>query len=263
MTNIAPEIAEILRNCVYEGGLLKLPSQLPRNQYVAVNKVLEALGGEWSRKWKGHVFDGDAKTIITTAIDAGKYCDAKKEDDFYETPEPLATRLINLAGVQEGDLVLEPSAGKGVIVGLLKAAGADVVAVETNVAYYNDLLKLDVESIFTCDFLTLIPSCRKFNCVVMNPPFGRNGTQADIDHVRHAWKFLKVGGRLVSVMSNGWTFRTNKKSLDFKRWVVRHRGKCGKNAEGAFKSSGTMTKTVTLVLTKTDRPRLRKEKVND
>jgi hypothetical protein len=35
-------------------------------------------------------------------------------------------------------------------------------------------------------------------------------TLSDIDHVQHAWKSVKPGGKLVAIMSAGVTFRENK-----------------------------------------------------
>ncbi len=52
-----------------------------------------------------------------------------------------------------------------------------------------------------------------FDRVVMNPPFER---QQDIDHVSRAAGMLKPGGRLVSVMSAGVTFRENNKTRWFR-----------------------------------------------
>lgn len=98
------------------------------------------------------------------------------------------------------------------------------------------------------DFLEMsaVGGCSNFDCILMNPPFTR---QQDIDHVLHAWQFLKPGGRLVSIMSPGWYFRTNRKSVEFKEFVETH-GTWHENDEGAFKESGTNIKTVTVVLDK-------------
>jgi len=50
----------------------------------------------------------------------------------------------------------------------------------------------------------------------MNPPFENS---ADIDHVRHAYELLSVGGRLVSVMCKGPFFRSDAKSREFREWL--------------------------------------------
>ena len=48
----------------------------------------------------------------------------------------------------------------------------------------------------------------EYDRIVMNPPFEAG---QDIDHVRHAFQFLKDGGRLVSIMSPSPFFREDKK----------------------------------------------------
>jgi hypothetical protein len=80
----------------------------------------------------------------------------------------------------------------------------------------------------------------------VNPPFER---QQDIDHVLHAFKFLKPSGRLVAIMSASVTFRENKKTLEFREFIRQH-GHLEHNPEGSFKESGTMVNTVTVVLYK-------------
>jgi cyclopropane-fatty-acyl-phospholipid synthase len=46
---------------------------------------------------------------------------------------------------------------------------------------------------FGVNFFDVEPPAEKFDYVAMNPPFSG---QCDVDHVYHAWKFLKPGGRL-------------------------------------------------------------------
>ena len=80
------------------------------------------------------------------------------------------------------------------------------------------------------DFLTMQPS-PLMDRVVMNPPFAR---QADIKHVLHALRFLRDGGRLVSVMSASVTFRENRLTQDFRALVSSRSGSIEELPEGAF-----------------------------
>jgi hypothetical protein len=85
-----------------------------------------------------------------------------------------------------------------------------------------------------------------YDKIVMNPPFSR---QQDIDHVLHAWKLLKPGGRLVSVMSGGTEYRQNKKALAFQElWNVY--GYIEPLPPGSFEESGTGVNTVLVILDK-------------
>ena len=176
-----------------------------------------------------------------------------------ETPIALAEEVVALGAVFNDMLCLEPNAGRGALVKPMVALGAHVTAVELNTEFYSDLLTAGCEMIYTNNFLTMVPSARKFDRVVMCPPFATNvAPQVDIDHVLHAWKFLKPGGRLVAIMSVGWTVAVAQKSKEFKRWVKsRFQWRCKKNPIDSFtKKSGAKVQTVTLILDKRERKRL-------
>ena len=111
---IKKSILDIIASCEIHDKLLLLPPvQLNRTDYVAVNKVLEALGGKWNRKEGGHVFDYDPSEKIEEIILTGEYTDAKKDYQFFPTPPDLAEYLCDLAEIDETTTVLEPSCGKG------------------------------------------------------------------------------------------------------------------------------------------------------
>jgi hypothetical protein len=50
------QVLAVLSRCATNGNCLTLPEQLPRRDYVAINKVIEAAGGRWSRGARAHVF---------------------------------------------------------------------------------------------------------------------------------------------------------------------------------------------------------------
>lgn len=142
-------------------------------------------------------------------------------------------------------LVLEPSAGRGNIVDALERAGAKVDAVELLPANVEALTRQgSANTIRTADFLTVPPEPR-YDRAVMNPPFAK---QADIHHVTHAFKFLKPGGRMVAVMSSSVSFRDNKLTTDFRELVRQQGGWFETVEDGAFKESGTMVRTVIVVI---------------
>jgi len=86
-----------------------------------------------------------------------------------------------------------------------------------------------------------------FDRVVMNPPFSG---RADIAHVRHAHSFLRPGGRLAAIMSNGVAFREDRLAREFREFVAANDGVISPNPDGAFLESGTGVRTVTVVLEK-------------
>jgi predicted RNA methylase len=217
-TKIKPEILAILDRSLLTKDLLMLPQEkLPRDTYTAVNKVIEAAGGKWNRKRQGHVFDGDAGEAMEQIILTGEVTNKKQELGAFDTPLALATKVVGLAQIAPGMHVLEPNAGIGNLVAEAEEYDANVTAFEI------DAQRLDkcktrctlTGGIRHSCFLRAVPE-PVFDRVVMNPPFAK---QADIDHVLHAAKFLKPGGRLVAIMSAGIKFRSNKKALAFREFL--------------------------------------------
>jgi hypothetical protein len=119
---------------------------------------------------------------------------------LFPTPAALAARMVEAAGVEPGDAVLEPSAGLGALLKALPTVrpGGHVVAVELH-----SVLAAGLESwadkTICGDFLEQT-ELGQFERIVMNPPFAN---YADIRHIKHAQTFLKPGGRLVALCANG------------------------------------------------------------
>jgi len=254
--------------------------QLPRPLYVEVNKALEALGGKWNRKVAAHVFDEPTfADDLESALLAGTFTDKRKALGFFETPPALARRLVEAAGIEPGAVqaILEPSAGRGAIIDAIpgwpagprgKAGkwGIVVVASEVDPKNAKTLIgTLEAQakrgllvSVYEHDFLSARPEnmawpytwpdrlpLGSFDAVVMNPPFAR---QADIDHVTHAFSFLRSGGRLAAIMSAGTAFRENRKAVEFRDLVRKHAGTISSLPDGSFEpATGVRTVLVTMV----------------
>lgn len=236
---ISNTVLDVLGNCRVEGNILYLPdTQLERADYVAVNKVLEAIGGKWNRKAKGHIFDHCPDDEIEAVILTGEFTDQKKEYQFFPTPDYIAEQLCDLAEIDGTTTVLEPSCGKGNIADAVwKRRPAKLLGIELNKDMDRYLVDKPYDTITGVDFLQYEGS---WDRVVMNPPFTR---QQDIDHVMKAYKVLSPGGVLVSVMSVSPFFRTNAKSEEFRSFLNEAGAETIELPEGAFKESGTMVRT--------------------
>lgn len=160
---------------------------------------------------------------------------------LFPTPPDLARRMVELAGVEPGERVLEPSAGTGRILDQLPA-GCQVVAVEINATLGGRLDATD-RAVVIGDFLVCKPDTLwgRFDVVLMNPPFAKG---ADIEHIQHALTFLKPGGRLVAICAGGprqaQTLRPTVESLG---------GTWEPLPAGTFKEEGTGVNSVLLSLT--------------
>jgi predicted RNA methylase len=234
---LSQEVRSVLERSSIEGTIVRLPEQLERQLYVSVDKALKAIGGKWDRKVGGHVFPFDVSTMLSGAVETGVVVDRQKALQFFETPTALAQRMVELADIQAGDLVLEPSAGHGRIVREIRA-DALVLAVEIDGVNIDTLRSRATANVtvIQADFLEWAkPVGDCFDVVLMNPPF-TNGQ--DIAHIRAAHELLVEDGVLVAVCSAGPFFRQDKKAVAFREWLSKV-GYSEPLPDGAFAESGT------------------------
>jgi hypothetical protein len=163
----------------------------------------------------------------------------------FPTQSDIVEQLLHQVHFYPGCVVLEPSAGEGNIVRALhtRKGGAPIIdAVEIHKGRAEQLTQLGVcRSIHCGDFLEM-PAVPTYDAIVMNPPFH---DRASILHVQHAYKWLKPGGRLVSVMPNSAMHDEH-----FGDWVKLRDNTFVTLPDGSFKGSGTGVSTVMLILDK-------------
>lgn len=239
------EVLAVLSAAETKGNSLVLIGQLDRKLYERTNKVLDAAGGKWNKKAKAHLFDGDAADAMEQIILTGEITRAKQEFGVFFTPAAVAQRVLSLASIGPGMSVLEPSAGHGALAREAAVRGGEVDCVEILAKNIEVLLAANfANAVQLGDFLAIAPA-PEYDRVVMNPPFAK---QADIQHVTHAAKFLKPGGRLVAVMSAGVRFRENRLTTSFRELVAERGGAIEDVPDGAFRESGTMVNTVIVTI---------------
>lgn len=165
---------------------------------------------------------------------------------FFPTPEVIVDQMVIEARLPEGPcLILEPEAGSGAICDGVKRASpsATVEAYEVN-GRLRHVLQVKGVNLVGSDFMQAVPEPR-YDRVLMNPPFENS---QDIEHVRHAFKFLKPGGRLIAIMSPGPFFRQDRRATEFREWLRQLGGEQEKLPDGAFKESGTGVGTVLVTI---------------
>ncbi|WP_226576490.1 DUF4942 domain-containing protein [Acuticoccus sediminis] len=180
-----------------------------------------------------------------------------KRYGFFPTPERAVAEVLHLAELYRAPddaplRVLEPSAGTGNLARPIaehvtmhrgvphhRTAVVDCVELQPNLA--DELRRSGLyRRVDTADFLTLAPR-PEYDLIVMNPPFDR---ERDIDHVWHAMRFLKPGGRLVAIMSAGTEFRETGKSKAFRAEMERLRARWTDLPPGSFSTVGTNMNTL-------------------
>lgn len=171
----------------------------------------------------------------------------KKIPGYFPTPAPIVSGMIAAAGIGPDftGRILEPSAGSGAIADAVTdhATFADLTLYEVNPTL-SKILERKGYGVTGSNFLEALTG-PQFDRVLMNPPFEKG---QDMYHVRHAFDMLKKGGRLVAIMSPGFTFRNDSAARTFRDWFEDRGGEMIKIDSGAFRESGTDVSTVMVIL---------------
>ena len=132
----------------------------------------------------------------------------------FSTPLPLAYAVLQAAMIRPGDVVLEPSAGTGMLAVMAQLA----LGKDANALHLNELAVVRaglLAGLFPGSTVTRhnaesirdrLPELRP-TVVLMNPPFSaspgieRIRHHADLHHIRSAFSMLPPGGRLVAISS--------------------------------------------------------------
>lgn len=159
---------------------------------------------------------------------------------LFPTPADLARRVVEVANIQAGQCVLEPSAGTGNLCrAVIESVDTEILAYEVNSGLCSQLsrtLPSYKVKVVCADFLQVTDFQGQYPRVIMNPPFADS---QDIAHVRHAFTFLAPGGRLVAIMGEGAFFRQDRKASEFREWLDSVGGTSEKLPEWSFEASGT------------------------
>lgn len=230
---------------VCDGNALTIAGQLPAGEYAEIKRVLEAAGGKWDKRAQATLFPGDAAAALAALLAGERVTSATEADQWFPTPAAVVDMLVVLAHLEPGLEVLEPSAGEGAIAVPVAAEGCAVDCVELHEGRAAGLESAGVaRKVIAGDFLT-VPPRAEYDRVIMNPPFTR---LADAKHVLHALQFIKPGGLLVSVMSNGASYRSGKAYERIRAMADQPGGQIIPLPAGSFRDAGTDISTVIVVL---------------
>lgn len=265
---IDDDVMEVLKASEIGARSVQLTGHLDRDLYVRVDKVLKAAGGKWSRKDGKHMFPNDPREALGLAMDAGEIVDQKRTLDQFFTPTAVAIQMVEtLLDRIPGGTVLEPSVGHGAIASELLGAGYHkVVCVEvdkpTADEAYRNLSARYPGGDYTIrhgDFLSaevgrwLDMVGAPFDGIAMNPPFSGD---LGLDHVEHAWRYLRPGGCLVAILPPSWSFKTTKRVQAFRNWIEGRDAICPASymwhplPDDTFKAAGTGVSCGVLTLDK-------------
>ena len=133
----------------------------------------------------------------------------------FSTPLPLAYAALQAAAIRPGDVVLEPSAGTGMLAVMAACALGESVAghlhlneyAQTRARLLTRLFPHAAVTAFNAESIADRLHDVRPTVVLMNPPFSatpgidRIRHDADLRHLRSAFSMLPPGGRLVTITS--------------------------------------------------------------
>ena len=124
---------------------------------------------------------------------------AQRDYTKFFTPSPIAKYMVSLVKIKAGDVVLEPSAGKGAIVRAIKECypSCRVLAVEVNEQYRPYLRDAGAEVIVSEDFLKKHVGILVDYCIA-NPPFENEFVLQN--HFNKICDHVKSGGKIVMIV---------------------------------------------------------------
>jgi phospholipid N-methyltransferase len=158
--------------------------------------------------------------------------------DFFPTPAALAQKMAELANIQPGQKVIEPSAGSGNLAQAAREAGAHVDCWEIS-STLRDLLALKGFTLAGHDFTEATPA-PIYDAVLMNPPFSN---RQDADHIQRAHAMLKPGGCLVAIAGEGVFNGQDAKAAQFRDWLTAQNAQVQKLPPGTFNAPGLLATT--------------------
>lgn len=204
-----------------QGEKVTLPQSLPTERHTP--RRVETDPAASPATVPGADFDAMKKSLETGV-------QVVSANQLFPTPPEISARLVELADIEPGQRVLEPSAGTGNLLRAIAEAGTscEVVAVELSPTLAQGLKTTAKGVAVHCaDFLTQNGNLGKFDRVIMNPPFENAD---DIKHIQHALHMLEPGGRLVAICAAGPRQRAAMQE-EASEWIDLE--------PGSFKASGT------------------------
>lgn len=184
-----------------------------------INAFMETMDGSWQQRRPGaegedvggKEYDRAALSPLSD-FDRAKslyFANQKKNagnkaaegKDYFATPEPVGFKMVEWAGLNDGDRVLEPSAGHGAISRFFSPNTENVIIEPSGKLAALAQMNTDGAKVVNGNFEDY-NVVNKFNAVVMNPPFGVGGKTA-MEHVAKAFKHLRDNGRIIAIVPDG------------------------------------------------------------
>lgn len=228
--------------------------EMTDEEYDKLKPTIEHLGGHWREKYKCFVFGTDIRTKLEECKKNGITISEKylwqEKTQFFPTPKSVAERVVELAEIEDGYFVLEPSAGQGGLVDCIETNNPIlcIEPLEENVKVLTQKGYVTAPMTFEQYYAAERKPADAYDRIIMNPPFSE---QRDIKHLMMAYDMLEIGGILVAIISENALYYQTELSKNFNKFLVENNAMIEAVPPRAFAESGTTIETIIVKIVKT------------
>lgn len=164
-----------------------------------------------------------------------------------ETSHQVIQGLLKDIKIKDGDRILEPSAGYGLLAdGIIKQyPNIQLECVELNQAC-KDVLKEKGFQVVGSDFFLFKPEYQ-YDYVIAAPNFRDN---IDCKHVMKMYQHVKNGGTVVSIMSPYWMTGDSELQISFRQWLNGKKHQIDILPDNTFMEDGKTVPTIIIKIEK-------------
>ena len=141
------------------------------------------------------------------------------EKTIRKTSIDVVNELLQECDMDSGISILEPSAGSGDLVNgillLYPFLDLDIDCIELNKEKREQLISKGFNVVGE-DFMKFTTD-KEYDLIIACPTFKDN---VDVEHIIHMYRFLKIGGSLVSLTSPHWTTKNSERQTNFRSWLM-------------------------------------------
>lgn len=166
-----------------------------------------------------------------------------------ETSHQVIQRLLNGLTIKDGDRILEPSAGYGLLADgiMLNYPNVNLECVELNQSCKN-VLKEKGYNVVGSDFFLFKPQYQ-YDYIIGAPNFRDN---IDCKHVMKMYDLVKQGGTVSSIMSPYWMTGNSDLQITFRQWLSDKNYTIEMLPDNTFMEDGNTVPTIIIKINKNE-----------
>ena len=238
---------DLLRRFKAEDNKIFIPKfQIDKDLYKECKATIETYGYKYiaGKNKRFEKKNANAINDLNNMINGVQVLTARKEFNYYPTPDNIVKLAQKLLEHDNTSTILEPSCGCG---NLINGLETFTEAIEINSDCVNILKQKNIKIIHD-DFETF-NSNKKYKYIIMNPPFSK---LRDVKHTLKAYDLLEKDGVLITICSSSVFTRSDRASKELQRIFESNGEFIQEFNNKEFKEAGTNINTTLLKIRKSD-----------